>query len=143
MNVLYSGIDRTPTRRNLSASGLFAIYSVRSPPGIQSEMSCSGSMVTPRRGTMFGCAKCFHTTATWWKVCVSSESGSEKTWGRVHTSLTFCGFPLEGALTRLMRTFEPLKDPSYTHPRRDSESVHDFGSTSLTPHILLSSCSDS
>ena len=42
-----------------------------------------------------------------------------------------------------MRTFEPLNVPSYTHPRRESESEHDFGSTFLTPHIRLSSFSDS
>ena len=42
-----------------------------------------------------------------------------------------------------MRTFEPLKVPSYTHPRSESESVHAFGSTFLTPHILLSSSSSS
>ena len=42
-----------------------------------------------------------------------------------------------------MRTLEPLKVPSYTHPRSDSESVHVFGSTHLTPQILLSSSSGS
>ena len=42
-----------------------------------------------------------------------------------------------------MRTFEPLKVPSYTHPKSESESVHVFGSTFLTPHSLLSSSSGS
>ena len=42
-----------------------------------------------------------------------------------------------------MRTFEPLKVPSYTHPRSESESVYVFGSTFLIPQILLSSSSGS
>ena len=62
---------------------------------------------------------------------------------RIRASSTFCRSPLEGVRTRLMRTFEPLKDPSYTHPRRESEIEHDSGSTFLTPHILLSSSSGS
>ena len=40
-----------------------------------------------------------------------------------------------------MRTFEPLKVPSYTHPRSESESMHMFGSTFLIPQIFLSSSS--
>ena len=70
-------------------------------------------------------------------VPLAPENG--ETWDRIHTSLTFCESSLEDTLTRLMRTFKPLKDPSYTHPRRESESVHDLGRTSLTPHIFLSS----
>ena len=66
---------------------------------------------------------------------------------RKHTSLTFCGPPSGYVLTRWIRTFEPSKLPSYTHPeagerlilRRESESLHDFGSISLTPHISRSS----
>lgn len=50
-----------------------------------------------------------------------------------------------------MRTLEPLKVPSHTDPgagggltsRREPESVHDFGSTALMLHILLSSRRDS
>ena len=50
-----------------------------------------------------------------------------------------------------MRTFEPLGIPSHTHPKADgrlvsrteSESIHDFGSTSLAPHIFLRLCSNS
>ena len=60
-----------------------------------------------------------------------------------YTSLTFWGSPLECVRTRLIRTFEPLKVPSYTHPRSESESVHVFGSTFLAPHTLLSSSSGS
>ena len=62
---------------------------------------------------------------------------------RMHTSLAFFGSPPRYILTRLIRTFEPLKVPSNTHPRRDSESVHDIGSTSPTPAIFLSSSKDS
>ena len=62
---------------------------------------------------------------------------------RGHTSLTFCGSALECARTRLMRTFEPLKVPSYTHPRSESDNSHVSGSTLLTPQILLSSSSGS
>lgn len=74
-------------------------------------------------------------------VSLTPENGELQHRGR--TSLTFCELPLGSILTRLIRTFEPSKIPSYTHPRRESESVHDFGSTSLTLHIFLSSCSDS
>ena len=50
-----------------------------------------------------------------------------------------------------MRTFEPLKLPSYTHPeiesggvlKSESEGVHVSGSTFSTPHILLISRSSS
>ena len=59
----------------------------------------------------------------------------------IKNSLTFWeSFP-EDSFIRLTRTFEPLNTPSYTHPRRGSGSMHDFGSTSLMPHILLSSWS--
>ena len=56
------------TRESLFASGCFAMYRGRSPPGTQSEMSSRGSMVTPKRGTMFGCAERFEITATLWKA---------------------------------------------------------------------------
>lgn len=62
--------EGTLTRLSLSASKLLAMYSVRSLPDIQAETNWRGSVVTPRRGTIFGCAKCFQTTATWWKVCI-------------------------------------------------------------------------
>ena len=76
------------------------------------------------------------------------SEGSMSVWERGnvspgYTSLTFWGSPLECVHTRLMRTFEPLKVPSYTHPRSESESVHVFGSTFLVPHILWSSSSGS
>ena len=64
-------------------------------------------------------------------------------WDQVHTSLTFRRSPPGYILRRLTRTFEPSKVPSYTHPRRDSERVHDFGSTSFMPQIFPSSYSDS
>ena len=70
---------------------------------------------------------------------VSSAPEKGRTWDRIRTSLIFCESPSEDILTYLMRTFEPLNNPTYTHPRRDSGSVHDSGSTSLMPHIHLSS----
>ena len=57
-------VEHIRTRSNLSAYGWFAMYSVKSPPNIQSETSRRGSMVAPRKGTIFGCTKCFHTAAT-------------------------------------------------------------------------------
>ena len=63
-----STVEGTLTRLNLSASGWFLMYPVRSVSGIQPETSWTGSVVTPRRGTMFGCAKFFHTAAIWWKA---------------------------------------------------------------------------
>ena len=59
------------------------------------------------------------------------------------TSLASWVSSLECVRTRLIRTFEPLNVPSYTHPRSESESVHLLGRTFLTPHILLSSSSGS
>jgi hypothetical protein len=55
---------RKRTRESLSASGRFAMYSGSSPPVIRSEMSSRDSRVAPKRGTMFGCAKCFDVMAT-------------------------------------------------------------------------------
>lgn len=65
--------------------------------------------------------------------------------------MVFCESPLGYAVIRFTRTLEPLKDPSYTPSdvgrrstsRRESERVHDLGSTSLMLHIFLSSSSDS
>jgi hypothetical protein len=54
-----------PTRPSRSALGFFLMYSVRSPPGIQAEISWRGLEVIPRSGTMVLCSKCFHTTASW------------------------------------------------------------------------------
>ena len=55
------------------------MYSVRSPPGIRSEISWGGSRITPRRGTIFGCVKCFQTTVTWRNVCgIRERLGAEK-----------------------------------------------------------------
>jgi len=78
---------------------------------------------------------------------VSSASVRGKTWSRERTLLTFRRFPLGCIPTRLMRTLEPLRVPSFTSPEaserltseRGSESVQYFGNTSLTLHILLSS----
>ena len=136
-------MERKRTRESLSASGCPAMYPRSSPPGIHSEMSSRGSVVAPRKGTTFGCFKCFDIAATWLNVwgiheCLSTEG----TYGRARTSLAFCWSPPGHTLTRLMRTFNPSKVPSYTHPRRDSGTVHDSGRTSLTPHIFLRSCSD-
>lgn len=61
------------------------MYPVRSPPGIQSEMCWRGLVVTPRRGTMFGCFKCFHVTAIWWKFCGFASTGEH---GNVAMSVT-------------------------------------------------------
>jgi hypothetical protein len=120
------------------------MYPGRSPPGIQSETSSRGSVVAPSTGTMFGCFKCFDIAATSWKIYRAREDlGLGWVQRGEHTSLTSCGSPPGYALMRLMRTFEPLKVPSYTHPRRVSEIVHDSGSTPLTPHTFLSSRSDS
>ena len=41
----------------------FSTNSVRVPFGIHSETICKGSVVTPTKGTMFGCLNRFHITA--------------------------------------------------------------------------------
>ena len=71
---------------------------------------------------------------------MSEEKGTQN---RIPTSFAPRGSPPGCILTRLMRTLDPLKVPSYTHPRRESDSMHDFGRTSLAPHILPSSRKDS
>ena len=63
----HGAIEGKPTRLNLSASEWFVMYPVRSTFGIQPETSWMGSMVTPKRGTTFGCVKFFHATAIWLK----------------------------------------------------------------------------
>ena len=47
------------------------MYSGRFPPGTQFEMSWKGLVVIPRRGKTFGCAKCFHVTASLQKSWLS------------------------------------------------------------------------
>ena len=87
---------------------------------------------------------CLHTTVTWRKVCgFRKHPGAKKKCNRIRTSLTFCASPPGYVFTRRMRTFAPLNVPSYTDPSSESERVHDFGSTPLTPHIFLSSSSGS
>ena len=61
-------LAKAPTRPSRSALGYHPRCSVRSPPGIHSEMSRRGAEVIPRRGTMFECVERFHTTASWYKV---------------------------------------------------------------------------
>ena len=143
-------VEGTPTRFNLSASGLFVMYSITSPPDIHSEMSWRGSMVKPRSGTMFGCTKCFHATATWRKVRgFFLAPGNGGTWFQERTSVTFCRSLVVHTRTHLIRTLEPSLI-SHTHPeadgmpltRRGSGSVQDFGNNPSMPHILPSSCRD-
>lgn len=50
------------------------MYSKRSPPGIQFEISWKGAMVVPNSGTIFGCVKRFHMTASWQNACDLRES---------------------------------------------------------------------
>ena len=45
------------------APGFFWTNSVRVPFGIHSETICKGSIVTPTKGTIFGCLNRFHITA--------------------------------------------------------------------------------
>ena len=51
------------TRLIRFAPGSFSTNSVRVPFGIHSETICKGSVVTPTKGTMFGCLNRFHITA--------------------------------------------------------------------------------
>jgi len=145
-------MERILTGLSLSASGFFATYSVRITPDIESEMSWRGSVVTPRRGTMFGCVKYFHITATWWKVCGFRQyPRRRRVRSRGHTFVTFRGTFLGYTPARLIRTFEPLRVPSHTYTEagvgltsnREAETVQDFGRTSLMQQILLSSRMDS
>jgi len=83
------------------------------------------------------------------EVTLVLENG--KTWYQERTSLTLCESPPGYDLTRLTRTLEPSRVPSHARPevegrlmsRREPESIHDFGSNSVTPHIFPSSCRDS
>jgi len=78
-------------------------------------------------------------------------SQNEEMWYRERAFLTFCESPSGYILTCLIWTFEPPRVPSYRHPetdgrlmsRKESGRVHDFGSSSLAPHISPSSCRDS
>ena len=81
---------------------------------------------------------------------VSLALSNGRAWYRERTSFAFCESPSGYTLIRFTRTLEPPRDPSCTYPEagggpmsRAPESVHDFGSTSLLPHIFLSSWSDS
>ena len=52
------------TRLIRFASGFFSMNSVRVPFDIHSETICKGFVVTPTRGTMFGCLNPFHMKAS-------------------------------------------------------------------------------
>jgi hypothetical protein len=81
---------QTQRERHLRAQigrhrSVFLMYSDRSPPGIQSEMSWRrGEVWAPRRGTMFGWFKRFHVTASLQKACDFHER-----MGKVKTSITY------------------------------------------------------
>ena len=51
------------TRLIRFAPEFFSMNSTRVPFGIRSEMICKGFVVTPMKGTMFGCLNLFHVTA--------------------------------------------------------------------------------
>jgi len=52
------------TRLIRFAPGFFSTNSTRVPFGIHSEMICRRFVVTPMKGTMFGCLNLFHMTAS-------------------------------------------------------------------------------
>ena len=45
---------KRPTRPGRYTSELCPMYTIRSPPGIQSKMSLKGATMIPWKGTMFG-----------------------------------------------------------------------------------------
>ena len=69
------GTDRTPTRSSRFVSGWWMIYLLGPTPVIQAKTTWVGSLVIPRKGTIFGCTKCFHLTTSLKKSCRSSQYG--------------------------------------------------------------------
>jgi len=62
MKCIYRG--KRLTRPILFASGFFTMYFGRVPFGIHSDTICKGSIVTPMKGTTFGCLNLFHMTTS-------------------------------------------------------------------------------
>ena len=60
------------TRQTLLASGFLPTYSGSVPFGIHSDTSCMGFIVTPMKGTTFGCLSLFHTTASLQNACATT-----------------------------------------------------------------------
>jgi len=62
------------------------MYSDNSPPDIQTEMDWKGVKVAPRKGTMFGCVKRFHTTASWQNAYMFHQvrAGERSNLGNIH-----------------------------------------------------------
>ena len=64
MSPVKHNYDRKLTRLVRFAFGFFSMNSIRVPLDIHSEMICKGSVVTPMKGTMFGCLNLFHMKAS-------------------------------------------------------------------------------
>ena len=56
--------EEEPTRPTRFASGFAFTYSVSVPFGIHSNTNCIGVLVTPMKGTIFGCPRLFHMMAS-------------------------------------------------------------------------------
>jgi len=52
------------TRLIRSVPGFLSMNSIRVPFGIHCETTCKGFVVTPMKGTMFGCVNLFQVTAS-------------------------------------------------------------------------------
>ena len=55
------GYGETPTSLRRLVPGYFATYIFSRRPGVQAETRWMGSLVTPRKGIMFGCLNFFHS----------------------------------------------------------------------------------
>ena len=122
----------------------------RSPPDIQVDTNWAGVMVTPSRGTTFGCLKCFHTTASLQKIyglCQPRRTGREP---RKQTFLGLSAPSIGYIRMRFTQTSERSRVPLYTSPQppaangsgptvREDEIMYDRGSVILNAHMLLSS----
>ena len=127
------------------------MYSVRLPPVIHSEMSWRGIEVIPRRGTMFGWSKRFHTTAPWKNTCMSHQRRAVAAGGK-RAFVAFFGPSFEYTRMRFTQTLKPLNIPLYTSPgppeatgswpifKAADGMAHGVGNINLMPHMLLSSC---
>lgn len=75
-------------------------------------------MVTPRNGTMFGCAKRFHSAAALRRVCRSRQRQNRKKWWCQRCTFPAARRSPPGSMRNdLMRTFESLWVASCVSPK--------------------------
>ena len=110
MTLLVKGYDKEGLTRPIRfVAGFFAMNSARVPFGIHSETICKGFVVTPMKGTMFGCRNLFQMIASLkndYEAHTLLSGGGRYLPHRLRTLLMAWKLPVE-TLKDLIETFSP------------------------------------